>query len=76
MHRSNRYDAGNPLQPGNALKNKNFDKIIFRYMAIAGAFTLLFALLAIALYRGTHRKIQSVNHANSARLTSTAQPLV
>jgi hypothetical protein len=29
-----RYDSGSPLQEGNALKNKNFDKIVFRVLFI------------------------------------------
>jgi hypothetical protein len=36
-----RNDAGNPLQPGNALKNNNFDKAVFRILAISLALLLL-----------------------------------
>jgi hypothetical protein len=37
-------DSGNPLQPGNALKNENFDKATFRILAIAIAIASVVAL--------------------------------
>ncbi|CAN5626928.1 hypothetical protein BH10ACI4_BH10ACI4_07650 [soil metagenome] len=41
-----RYDSGNPLQPGNALKNKNFDKAVFRYLFITVLILLMIAACA------------------------------
>jgi hypothetical protein len=38
-----RNDSGNPLQPGNAIKNGNFDKATFRILAIALVLVSLFA---------------------------------
>lgn len=36
-----RDDSGSPLQPGNALKNKNFDKAVFRILGICIALLLM-----------------------------------
>jgi hypothetical protein len=45
-----RNDAGNPLQPGNALKNGNFDKAFFRFNGIALTLTLIFVGLAVLYF--------------------------
>jgi hypothetical protein len=42
-----RNDSGNPLQPGNALRNKNFDKATFRILAIALTIVVIFFAVAI-----------------------------
>jgi hypothetical protein len=39
-----RNNSGNPLQPGNALKNKNFDEAVFHVLRISLAILLLVGL--------------------------------
>jgi hypothetical protein len=46
-----RKDSGNPLQPGNALKNKNFDKAVFRILGISIAMLLIISAAFYFLHR-------------------------
>jgi hypothetical protein len=47
-----RNDSGNPLQPGNALKNKNFDKVTFRILGISVAIVILLVAIVYLLLNG------------------------
>ena len=76
MQRSTRLGSGNPFQPGNALKNKNFDKIFFRYVSIAMVLTVLFALLAFLLTRQAHKKHRSVASAIRMRMPPMLERLI
>ena len=50
MKNQTRNDAGNPLQPGNALKNGNFDKAFFRFNGITVVLVVVIFVLAFLLF--------------------------
>lgn len=50
MKIDNRNDAANPLEPGNALKDKNFSKATFRTLLITVALILALALIAFLFF--------------------------
>jgi hypothetical protein len=42
-----RNDSGSPFEPGNALKNKNFNEATFHILAIALVIVVLYSAIAI-----------------------------